>query len=132
MNNQTGKVILRWIALVPATVIGALLFRGIWSLVNFGFLTPDNWLYYPGNLIADGIFGAVWVVISMYVAPKGKFITGIVMATSVIAIGIFVTFTTSLLNFPAETSLWFRILTLFAIGGGAILGLVLYSEDLKK
>ena len=78
----------RWplvpIAAIAGGMAGSLLFGALnwFSFKLHGGFSEDGWWYrYILPIIISGIFGWLYVKISYYVAPRGKFITGIVMTT---------------------------------------------------
>jgi hypothetical protein len=77
----------RWPLIPIAAVLGAfaaaLLMAGFqWLSIKFMGGGTDGWLFkYIVPLMSAGAFGWAFVRASCEVAPRGKFITGIVMAT---------------------------------------------------
>jgi hypothetical protein len=78
----------RWplvpIAAIAGGIAGSLVLGTLnWLSLKFqGGFSEDGWWYrYMIPIITWGMFGWLYVQISCYVAPRGKFITGIVMTT---------------------------------------------------
>jgi ABC-type Na+ efflux pump permease subunit len=90
------KVILSWIALVPAVFIGSGLCKEIlewffkWTICsNFGFDPDGNIPFYGSKFIGNIFYGVSIVYLAYYIAPNHKIITTFVLSicNMVIAIG---------------------------------------------
>lgn len=87
-SDNSVNDVLRWaampVAAILGSVIGSILIVTIyWFSMKFqGGYSEDGWFYlYVIPVIASVAFGGLWVWISMSVAPRGKFVAGIVMTT---------------------------------------------------
>ena len=138
MLSAKFKLILRWIALPFATVIGALLasillalFQWI-SLKMWGGISEDSWYYrYILPFISSIFFGYFYSIISLKVAPESKVIASTVMVT---LLGVLSSFSLYL-AWEMKVSHGFRyfIETLFGVIGtmsGAIVALVNHEEHI--
>lgn len=83
----------RWPLVPLAAVLGALagslaLFFVLWlSMKMRGDFNENGWLYlYIIPLMQAATFGYLYTWISCAVAPRGKFITGVVMVTTLLAL----------------------------------------------
>jgi hypothetical protein len=77
-------------AILGSTLLGIVQWFGM--KMNGGF-HEDGWYYlYVMPLITSGVFGWLWCYISASLAPKGKTITGAVMATILALLSVFLIF----------------------------------------
>ncbi len=86
----------RWplipIAALLAAVVGSVLFGIVqWiGMKTMGGFHEDGWYYlYIMPLMSSGVFGYIWCLVAGYVAPRGKFIITVVMATVLAMLGVF-------------------------------------------
>jgi len=71
------KNILRWIAILPGSFI-AMILANFLNALTFGFVLPD-----AVDQIFKSWFGSLaFVGAAHYIAPKGKFVTAIVVASA--------------------------------------------------
>jgi hypothetical protein len=85
----------RWPLMPFAAVAGALIGSILFGLVQWfgmklqGGFTEDGWMYrYILPALTSAAFGWLFVYISCMVAPRGKVITGTVMTTLLVLLGI--------------------------------------------
>lgn len=88
MLSEKFKIVLRWIALPFATVIGALLVSILFTLIQWLSLkmvvgaSEDGWYYrYLIPFISSITFGYFYSTISLKIAPQSKLIASVVMVT---------------------------------------------------
>lgn len=73
-------------AMVGTFLIGLLQW---FSMKMHGGFSTDGWYFmYVMPVISSAVFGWLYVLITLNVAPKGKFITAIVMVTVLVVLGI--------------------------------------------
>ena len=82
---------LRWACVPIASILGALLSAGIWTLLEWILLkfnlmldVPDWYFQYIFPIIGAFIFGFFYIQIACYVAPSKKVATAIFMAVALI------------------------------------------------
>ena len=123
-NRNPIGVVLRWVAVLPAAIIGGLLARFIVVVLNrftmAPYVDPDSFL---GRLFVEYIGGAVLggaaVYAAAYVAPRFKSQVSIVMAALVLLIGGFLLFPSMMVR-----DYW-AIFSIVCMGGGG--GVVAYG-----
>ena len=80
--------ILRWIAVIPGSIIGYIIFYAMSKIVNListGYWSIDvlntiNISLLLGNLFVYGFAGYCSIATAAYIAPKAKYITSIIMS----------------------------------------------------
>lgn len=93
ISNSSGWW--RWALLPFASFLGAMagtfligLFQWFGMKMQGGFSTDGWYFMYVMPVISSAVFGWLYVLITLNVAPKGKFITAVVMVTVLVVLGI--------------------------------------------
>lgn len=124
--------ILRWIAVLPASVVTYVLAYAVSMLIqwiNYGyvgieFMNTISITVIVGHLIVYGFAGYVAMFASAYIAPKAKFITSIIMATLWCIFFIFAAISAFFVKQPLMQ-------TIMVVGGSATssIGVILYIRN---
>jgi hypothetical protein len=126
-QSKPMKNILRWIALLPGAVLGMVLANTFNSL-TLGFVLPD-----AIDQICKSWFGSLgFVGAAYYIAPKGKIITTIVVATSYCAIGTFAV-VVAIRSGDAGHPAWLEIVNVIvSIAASALVCMVAFDYENDK
>jgi len=126
----------RWIALPFAAILGAMLCAFIISMLQVasmflfgGFSTDSVYGKYILPILSSAIFGWIYVLISLKVAPRGKLIAAVVMIT---VLGVISVITQAYIWMSPDYSLGYAIHSAIAAlttMGASITALTLNKED---
>jgi hypothetical protein len=110
------KNALRWIAVLPGAFLAMLVVNTInWFTAEY--VLPDTL-----DQIGKAWFGSIaFVMAAGYIAPKGKFITSVVVASAYSAIGIFAVIL-AIANHVQSHPIWLEILTTIVCVFAAVVG----------
>lgn len=128
-KHSTIIDILRWIAVLPASVVAYLLAYVVSMVIqwiNYGyvgieFMNTISVTVILGHLLVYGLAGYVAIYASTAIAPKAKFATSIVMATLWCVFFVFAIISAFLVEQPLMQ-------TIMVVGGSATssIGVILY------
>ena len=121
------KTVLRWIGVLPGAILVMLLVNTINALTT-GIIFPET-----VDAICKSWFGSLaFVLAAYYIAPKGKVVTAIVIATAYCVNGtlaLFIQLKTGPTEYPAWLLIVSGIITILASISGCILA---YCFDKEK
>lgn len=123
MKKETLILILRWIAVLPAAVLGAL----VGNLI--GLATGNGYSWYTGRgvdgiteviliIVTNALVGVGFVAAGWFTAPKCKKVVKIILATIVGCVCAFSIFLTEAVNKTGGD--WIFYLSVVATIGGAV------------
>lgn len=116
---------LRWLILIPGTLIGFVIIDLVVGIVNSGTGLDSDLIKYTVRSLGDG---AIIVILASYIAPSAKLTVAYVGAAIVILVGLAMMGINSVYHMP-----WVMMLsTTFFMIVGAILGVVYVSESERK
>ena len=111
------KNVLRWIALLPGAVLAMILVNSFNSIA-LGYILPDFIPFDFTNDLFKSWFGSIaFIAAARYIAPKGKVVTSIVVASAYCSVGTFaviVAIHTGRLNHPAWEELLMAAVSVLA------------------
>jgi len=91
MNNskQIWQTIFRWIAVLPASILGMILAYGLWRIIHNAtaarYIDIDSWLNIVfADVMSNLISGAAFVYIGSKVSPSYQKIVAIVLASLIL------------------------------------------------
>lgn len=142
MENNTGSTgksdWWRWVALPFAAILGAMLCAFIISILQAasmflfgGFSTDSVYSKYILPIFSSAIFGWIYVLITLNVAPRGKLIAAVVMIT---ILGVISVVTQAHIWISPEYSLGYAIHSAIAALvtiGTSIMALALNKDDYR-
>jgi hypothetical protein len=87
-HSGTASIVLRWIAMPFASVLGSMLagilvnvFFYIGDLIHFGNIEGSCFFHYVDRTLSSGLSGYVFTLIAYKVAPSCKYTAAVVMTT---------------------------------------------------
>lgn len=118
------KPFLRWLAVVPGA-IAAMVAVNILNTYAIAWWAPDSL-----NESIKAWFGSMGLVVAAYyIAPKGKFITSVVVATAYCAIGTFAALL-SIKGGESKNPAWLvMVTTALSLGASAVACMVTFSME---
>lgn len=137
MENKTLITVLRWIAVLPASVIGSILAHLIGSL--YTWINSGGYSWYTGSshtgiveitlfAVQNILTGAAFVAAGWYISPSHKNTVKTVLATLATTICII----SIILAILTNTAEWHVYLSAIATAGGAIYTAAKLTENDKN
>lgn len=119
------KNVLRWIFVLP----GALLAMILTNILN-GLTVSAIFPYFVGEISKSWFGSLVFVMTVYYIAPKGKVVTAVVVATAYCAVGTFAVLV-ALGSGEAGHPAWLEVTTAIISVAAAVLGCLIVHEQEK-